>query len=152
MARAGAIVLKDGRLALIKRVRPGRTYYVIPGGTIEDGETKEQAAIREIKEDLGLVVELKRFIAQLDLEGRMQYYFLAHITGGEFGTGDGPEMLGLDTNSDDGTYTPVWMPIDQLLANRVYPQLIIELVARVVEQSDNWPEQPLMLYEKIESR
>ena len=33
-------------------------YYVIPGGGQEDGETIEQATLREIKEELGIEVEL----------------------------------------------------------------------------------------------
>ena len=32
----------------------GRTFYSIPGGGIEDGETPEQTAIRELKEECGL--------------------------------------------------------------------------------------------------
>ena len=32
----------------------GRFFYSIPGGGIEEGETQEQSAIRELKEECGL--------------------------------------------------------------------------------------------------
>lgn len=44
-----------------KKPNPKAGYYEIPGGKIEEGETPEQAAIREFKEETGMVVsDLKR--------------------------------------------------------------------------------------------
>ena len=47
MARSGVILIEHDKLALIKRIRSGETYYVSPGGGIEPGETAETAAVRE---------------------------------------------------------------------------------------------------------
>ncbi len=47
------IIEKDGKLAL---VHSEEDYYGFPGGGIEDGETYEEALIREVKEETGLVV------------------------------------------------------------------------------------------------
>ena len=52
--RAGVILLEDSCIALIKRVKRGRTYYVIPGGGLDDGEYSDEAAIREAYEELGI--------------------------------------------------------------------------------------------------
>jgi 8-oxo-dGTP pyrophosphatase MutT (NUDIX family) len=35
----------------------GRTYWATPGGGLEEGDTFEQAAIRELKEETGLHVD-----------------------------------------------------------------------------------------------
>jgi ADP-ribose pyrophosphatase YjhB (NUDIX family) len=54
----GAII-KDhtGRLLLIKRGHdPGKGLWSIPGGRIEDGEADEEALVREVREETGLVV------------------------------------------------------------------------------------------------
>ena len=50
--RVRRILIKDGMIALIKRTRDGETFYVFPGGGVEEGETEEQALKREIKEEL----------------------------------------------------------------------------------------------------
>ena len=52
---ADAIIEKDNKLLLI--VRGGQTYHgylALPGGHVDDGETVEQAVVREIKEETGL--------------------------------------------------------------------------------------------------
>jgi len=49
-----AIIIKDDKLALVYSTK--YDYYTFAGGGIENGETKETALIREIREELGLEV------------------------------------------------------------------------------------------------
>jgi 8-oxo-dGTP pyrophosphatase MutT (NUDIX family) len=55
---AVAVVVRDGRFLVIRRsaavVAPGA--YCFPGGGIEDGETEEQALVREFREELGATI------------------------------------------------------------------------------------------------
>ena len=53
--RGAAIIVQKGKIALIKRIREDETYYVFPGGGIEEGETPEEATRREIFEELGYI-------------------------------------------------------------------------------------------------
>lgn len=52
--RSVVFVIRDKKILMEKLCYGGRTFYSIPGGGIEDGETPEQAAIRELKEECGL--------------------------------------------------------------------------------------------------
>ena len=52
--RGAAIIVQEGKIALIKRIREEETYYVFPGGGIEEGETPEEATKREVYEELGV--------------------------------------------------------------------------------------------------
>jgi 8-oxo-dGTP diphosphatase len=56
--RAAVVIVENGRVALIERVRDRHTYFKFPGGRVEDGESPQQAAVREAHEELGVSVEL----------------------------------------------------------------------------------------------
>lgn len=136
MFRARAIVIRNQHVALIKRYREGRTYYVIPGGGMEAGENPEQTAIRESLEELGLVIGIERLLARVVFHGREQFYFLARVRGGHFGTGQGPEMIG-KYPPERGTYTPVWVPLKDIDKINLFPPSIAELLSRA--RLDGWP-------------
>ncbi len=54
----GGVVVADGRVLLVRRAKPpllGR--WSIPGGTVELGETLEEALVREMAEETSLEVE-----------------------------------------------------------------------------------------------
>jgi 8-oxo-dGTP diphosphatase len=85
---AGCIITdSDGRILLLHRNTPERTQWEIPGGKVDDGETPEDTAVRELDEELGVRVTLTRDLGSMgfDEDGHtMEYsWFLADITSGE---------------------------------------------------------------------
>jgi GTP-binding protein len=56
----GAAVVRDGRLLAARRTEPAHLAggWELPGGKVEDGESDEQALVREIREELGVQVVL----------------------------------------------------------------------------------------------
>ena len=142
--RAAILLLQDNKIAMIERHRQGLHYFTFPGGHVDEGETPEQAAIRETMEELGLRVELKKLVAKMGWHGSWQYYYLAEVTGGTFGTGTGEEMI--HPQPEKGTYRPVWMPTTELLDQPVKPREMAELVSRFLREG--WPEQPVVIPEQ----
>lgn len=80
---AAAIVLnKEGELLLIKGPDRG---WEMPGGVVEEGESLEEAAVRETKEESGIEIEVTRFcgVFQNVSAGICNTLFLARPIGGE---------------------------------------------------------------------
>jgi len=146
MSRSAAILITGKHIALIKRRREGRLYYVFPGGQIEEGESPEQAVVREIEEELGLNVQVERLAVKVFYREKIQYYFIIRTISGTFGTGQGPEMIGLYP-PERGSYRPIWMPLANLLKENVVPRQVAELVMQNGKTS--WPSDVIQLNEAV---
>jgi len=58
----GAII-KNGKILLIKRKNePFKGKWALPGGFVEYGEKVENAVIREVKEETGLITKIKEIV------------------------------------------------------------------------------------------
>ncbi len=139
--RAGAVLIQGSKVALIERHRAGLNYFVFPGGGVNEGESPEQAAVREAMEELGVQVAIKQKVAEIVLgQKSRQIYFLVEQVGGEFGTGAGEEYTDSDPNDpDEGIYIPVWMPISELPVHvNIHPDYVAKLVVRSVKEG--WAE------------
>lgn len=67
---AGGVVLRDGAILIVKVENlQGRVVWTFPKGHLEKGETAEQAALREVREETGWQCRLKKRI------GKAQYRF-----------------------------------------------------------------------------
>jgi ADP-ribose pyrophosphatase len=94
----GAIIVENNRVVLIKRgYAPAAGEWSIPGGTMEIGETVREAAVREAREETGLIVEpgellgvFDRLLRDPDHRARYHYVlidFLCTRIGGELKAG-----------------------------------------------------------------
>jgi 8-oxo-dGTP diphosphatase len=90
----GAIIIEHDRVLLVKRAQPPiQGQWSIPGGVLEVGEMVREAAIREAREETGLIVEPGELLGVYDRilrdpENRVQYHyvlidFLCRLTGGK---------------------------------------------------------------------
>ena len=55
---AGCVILKDNAILLLHRKK--YDWYELPGGQVEERETAEEAAVRELKEELDVNVKVVR--------------------------------------------------------------------------------------------
>ena len=87
---AVALVVNGDGLVMVKRgVEPQYGKWAFPSGYVDRGEVVEAAAIREVKEETGIDVELDKLIGVYSLEGNpvVLVVYSAHIVGGEVAVG-----------------------------------------------------------------
>lgn len=125
--RASAIIPYQNGLVVIKRIKgkgaEKEEYYTIPGGGQEEGETIEEATIREIREELGIEIELTDKCYELESQGRKQYFFVAEYKSGKIGSGKGDEMTNIDYEKY-GAYIPEIIKKEEISQIRLLPEEI----------------------------
>ncbi len=131
--RVRGILIEDGMITLIKRTRDGKTFYVFPGGGVEERETEEQALKREMKEELGLDVLVKDLIVKQNFgkpksKECMNFFYICEKRGGKLGTGKGPEYT--PGNGYKGTHEPVELPLDRINQLDLRPIGIKDLICK----------------------
>lgn len=99
--RSVAIVIRDGKILMerlcYKDANNGKEFFSVPGGGIEEGETPEQAAIRELKEECGLDGTIVKPLAVIYSHGRKEYSFEVSVPEDQQAiTGYDPEEAGSD--------------------------------------------------------
>jgi len=146
--RAGVVLIEDDKVALIERYRDGNHYFVFPGGGADEGETPEEAAVREMEEETGVRVVVRQKVIEIHFGLSTQHYFLVKRVSGEYGTGSGEEYDPEPENPARGTYLPIWMPIKELSEyENIYPADIKELVLR--SRISGWPDEPVVILEPM---
>jgi len=130
-----AIIIEDGKILLMHRVKGGQEYWVFPGGGVEDIDISlEEALKRECLEELGVNVEVgdlffeKPSLADKTM-GRMELFYNCKIIGGIAGTGVGPEFSGRDIEKY-GTYKVEWLFLKEIKDKIIYP---LELRDKIVD-------------------
>lgn len=80
---------EDGVVLIRRGTDPHEGMWALPGGFVEVGETVENAAVREAKEETNLDIELERLVgvySEPDRDPRghnVSVAFLARVIGGE---------------------------------------------------------------------
>ena len=95
---AVSLVSVDSKLVLVRRaIEPKMGFWSYPGGYVDRGETVEDAAIREVKEETNLDIELTGFIGLYSSSDRpvVVAVYSAIVVGGDLSAGEEVQEAGL---------------------------------------------------------
>jgi 8-oxo-dGTP pyrophosphatase MutT (NUDIX family) len=120
---ARAIIKRENKISMIYSKR--RNYYKIPGGGIEQGEDNVTAMIREVKEEVGLIV-IPETVKEFGYVHRIQkgkyepifiqdnYYYICDVDSQQIETE-------YSDNEKTEEFIPVWIDIAEAIkANEEY--------------------------------
>jgi ADP-ribose pyrophosphatase YjhB (NUDIX family) len=122
------------RGALIGRTdRQGRLLWSLPKGHIEEGETAEQAALREVAEETGITGEIVAELGVIDFwfvaEGRrihktVRHYLMRRVSG---------ELSDADIEVDE----VAWVPLPDIRGQLAYPDErgLVDAAGRLLAES-----------------
>ena len=89
------VIFKDGKLVLIRRKNePFKGMHALPGGFVDYGERTEEAVVREMEEETGLITSIRGLAGvysdpQRDPRGHtISTVYLMNIDGGDLREGD----------------------------------------------------------------
>lgn len=120
--------------ALIGRTdRQGRLLWSLPKGHIEDGETAEQAAVREVREETGIAGDIIGELGTIDFwfvaEGRrihktVRHYLMRRVAG---------ELSDADIEVDE----VAWVPLPNIRSQLAYPdeRSLVDTAGRMLAES-----------------
>ncbi|MBR4083100.1 MAG: NUDIX hydrolase [Lachnospiraceae bacterium] len=111
--RSMALVVRDEKILMVQTFRRGRYIWELPGGGIEVGETPEEAALRELQEECGLVGVINRPLNTLHCkDGSVEYVFLVDVSEEQ------KEIVGRDPEVAEGQEQSIknvsWKKLDEI--------------------------------------
>lgn len=114
---AGLILKNDSLLCIRQDKGEYKDFIWVPAGHLEPNETSEEGVIREVKEETGLDVKVKRLIMKMEFNPLLVYFYLCDIIGGELSTkGEIKEIF--------------WLTFDEIVkSKKVHP--LLNLIANL---------------------
>lgn len=129
--RAAGILVKEGQILLVRHEKNGKSYWLIPGGGVDFGESAEEALIREYREEVGLPIKVGPLVLVHDSippnrhRQVLNLYFM--VTADHFNIKVTPDAVLRDA---------AFYPLDQFSGMIVNPDVKAEILEGLENQ---WP-------------
>ena len=120
------IVNKDNKILMIKRAKQeGNLVWAFPGGKVEIGETKEEACIREVYEETGVIVSIVNLMGERihPNTGTTITYYLCQYEKGDIRTTSDEEILEVAYKTREEFFrevkTDVYEPVKEYILHNI---------------------------------
>ena len=137
---AKAIIIRDGKLLAIKNVSGGESWYILPGGGQNHGETLEEALKRECMEEASVSVEVGDVVFVRDYISRNHEFARedndAHQVEIMFRcTVDASATPKTGVVADQWQTGVEWLPLERLSQYSMYPSQLTALLTNGIQEN-----------------
>jgi ADP-ribose pyrophosphatase YjhB (NUDIX family) len=141
--RSAGIVIRDEKVLLMRRKNHGHEYWSFPGGHVDVSEKNEDACAREVYEETGVAVVVKRCVYKVVWDtGHTELFFLCDYVSGEPHLR--PDSIEARiTETSDQEFEPCWVPYSTVHDMLVYPLEIRDLFLSDIPTE--FPPEPIVL-------
>ena len=139
--RACGALIHNNSILMVRHVEPSRSYWTLPGGGVEAGESPAEAAVREVWEETSLRVQSVRLLWEGNYGhgGRTspEYCYLVELE--VDGNGPAAVVLGLDPEE---AHLPshhrllqgvAWVPLSDLRGDAQVARVLMALAGEEVQ-------------------
>lgn len=118
---SAAIIIKDDLILATKRgYGDYKGYWEFPGGKREEGESGEDAIVREIKEELNADIAVDRFLTTVEYQYPGFYLimdsYICSIVSGDIVLSEHEDAIWLKADDLD---TLSWLPADVIIVDKL---------------------------------
>ena len=134
-----------GAILLVRFVVPRAegefVFWALPGGEIEAGESEAEAAVREVREELGLELQVagpvyrdsNQFLHQGEMQDNVDFLFRAVCGRGE------PRLIGVTVDEKEIMKEIRWWSVAEIEASRerIFPENLAERIRELASARGN---------------
>jgi ADP-ribose pyrophosphatase YjhB (NUDIX family) len=128
--RVGVIIVREGKILLVRHAKGGKSYWVLPGGKLERNEGLPECAAREVKEETGLDISVGSLLYCGEFTGSgfqvIDLFFRAKLERGEENLGYDPE----DRGPEKVLKEMKWHPLEGIHTVRLLPETLKKAILR----------------------
>ncbi|HSI20903.1 MAG TPA: NUDIX domain-containing protein [Verrucomicrobiae bacterium] len=115
--RASLVLIKNGSILLVRRENERGLYYIFPGGGVNEGESVEQAVVRETMEEAGMEVEARYVLADIVSDYDHNTLVVCHQL-----DDTEPEWQEKEKQTAEDAYLFEWVPLTEISQLNLLPK------------------------------